>query len=343
MSKKTLTVLLHFLGILAFLCIPIFSSPDFSWAFDFLHIRGFQRDFTSYVLFVFFFYANYYYLIPRLYFSDRKKIYFLSVLLSYALLSGINKLLFLNFAPHHLSMHTTHSHVLFGHRPLNMPIGSDFFKFTLVFLLSFLFRINNRLTDIYEEKLRAEVSYLKAQINPHFLFNTLNSLYALTLEKSDDAPDAVIKLSGMMRYVVTHSNSDLVLLQQEIDYIADYVALQRLRIADQSNLIFEVTGNPDGKFIAPLLVIPFIENAFKYGVNTEENWLIDIRINITENDFALHVANQKVTAPIFEDGSTEQGIENTSKRLDLIYPNKHQLQLTDLPDRYEVDLKIHWS
>jgi sensor histidine kinase YesM len=343
MSKKTLTVLLHILGIWAFLCIPIFSSPDFSWAFDFFHIRGFQRDFTSYVLFVLFFYVNYYQLIPRLYFTDRKKMYFLCVVLSYLALSGINKLLFFSFSPHHLSMHATHSHFPFRHQPLNMPIGSDFFKFTLVFLLSFLFRINNRLTDIYEEKLKAEVSYLKAQINPHFLFNTLNSLYALTIQKSDAAPDAVIKLSSMMRYVVTHSDSERVTLQNEIDYIADYIALQRLRISEPNNLIFEVTGNTSDKFIAPLLLIPFIENAFKYGVNSEQNWHIDIRIKITDDDFSMLVGNQKVSMPIHEDGSTEQGIENTSKRLDLIYPNKHSLQLTDLPDRYEVDLKIHWS
>ncbi|MBS1535969.1 MAG: histidine kinase [Bacteroidetes bacterium] len=343
MSKKTLTILQHFLGILAFLCIPIFSSPDFSWAFDFLHIRGFQRDFTSYVLFVFFFYANYYALIPRLYFTDRKKNYFLSVLLSYVLLSGINKLLFFSFEPMHIPMHTAHGHMHFGHKPLNMPIGSDFFKFILVFLLSFLFRINNRLTDIYEEKLKAEVSYLKAQINPHFLFNTLNSLYALTIQKSDAAPDAVIKLSSMMRYVVTHSDSDLVPLQSEIDYIADYIALQRLRISEPANLLFEVTGDTSEKFIAPLLLIPFIENAFKYGVNTEQDWHIDIRINITDTDFSLYVGNQKVSVPMHEDGSTEQGIENTTKRLELIYPNKHNLQLTDSPHRYEVDLKIHWS
>lgn len=341
MNQKTLTILLHFFGILAFLCIPIFSSPDFSWAFDFFHIKGFQRDFTSYGLFVIFFYVNYYGLIPKLYFNDRKKTYFFSVLISYFILIGLAKLMFLGFEPSHPRVMQNPMHM--GKRPFYMPIGSDFFKFLLVFLLSFLIRIYNRMTEIYEEKLKAEVSYLKAEINPHFLFNTLNSLYALTIQKSDAAPDAVIKLSSMMRYVVTHSDSERVTLQNEIDYIADYIALQRLRISEPNNLIFEVTGNTSDKFIAPLLLIPFIENAFKYGVNSEQNWHIDIRIKITDDDFSMLVGNQKVSMPIHEDGSTEQGIENTSKRLDLIYPNKHSLQLTDLPDRYEVDLKIYWS
>ena len=137
--------------------------------------------------------------------------------------------------------------------------------FLLVIALAFLIKITNRLNEINTEKRNAEVSYLKAQINPHFLFNTLNSLYALTLQKSNEAPIAVLKLSGIMRYVVTESNREYVPLEKELNYIKDYIALQKLRLDPNVSLVFEIDGEPFGKAIAPLLLIPFIENAFKYG------------------------------------------------------------------------------
>lgn len=127
------------------------------------------------------------------------------------------------------------------------------------FFLSLLLRINKQLKESEEEKLKAEVSYLKAQINPHFLFNTLNSLYALTIEKSDYAPDAVIKLSNMMRYVVTESTNDFVSLEREISYISDFIDMQRLRISDENKLEYIIKGDTKGRKIAPLVIIPFIE------------------------------------------------------------------------------------
>ena len=136
---------------------------------------------------------------------------------------------------------------------------------------------------------------------------------------------------------------DFVALEKEINYISDYIELQRLRIADASNLEYVVSGNPKGKHISPLVIIPFIENAFKYGVNAEEDWHISIRIDVAENVMTLDVVNNQVSISLPEEMTTEQGIENTQKRLDLVYPGEHELEIDDNEKTFNVHLKIQLS
>jgi uncharacterized protein YlzI (FlbEa/FlbD family) len=342
MHYKTRLLLIHLLGILAFLSIPVFTSPDFGE--NLLLIDGFKRDFSGYVLLMVFFYVNYYYFMPKYYFTKRRFLYCCFVFFCFAMVTGIPDLL---FPMHFHGGPPTMQGPMNGRPPMNNffngPAGSSFFQFLLVLSLSFTLKINNQLTEMYSEKLKAEVSYLKAQINPHFLFNTLNSLYALTIEKSDAAPDAVIKLSNMMRYVVTESTNDLVPLEKEVSYITDYIDMQRLRIPEDSNLEYTVIGNAKGKSIAPMVIIPFIENAFKYGINSEEDWHIAIAIEILDNHFILDVTNNKVKVSFPDDHATEQGIENTTKRLEFIYPGKHEIYFDDEPQSFHVHLKINLS
>jgi LytS/YehU family sensor histidine kinase len=226
--------------------------------------------------------------------------------------------------------------------PMVMPVGqnSSLFNFILVLSLGYLLKINQRLAHIQSEKLKTEVSYLKAQINPHFLFNTLNSVYALTLEKSDSAPEAVLKLSYMMRYVVTESSRDYVSLEKEIEYIKNYISLQQLRMDENASFSFIITGSPLGKNISPLLLIPFIENAFKYGINPEEKSVITINIDITSHEIVLNVENNKVRMELSPEDKSEQGIENTRQRLEYLYPGKHKLLIFDNPHTFAVNLSI---
>lgn len=345
MPTKFRHAILHILGILAFLSIPVFTSPDFNSHFDLLIVSEFRKNFLSYVLLLLFFYANFYYFIPKFYFPKKTFLYFSLVFISYAVIVGLADFFF----PSEFHMHGQLPPEL-GNRPSGppnqlffLPQGGSLFQFLLVLSLSFILKINSRLTEIHSEKLKAEVSYLKAQINPHFLFNTLNSLYALTIQKSDAAPDAVLKLSNMMRYVVSESTNDFVPLEKEINYIRDYIDLQKLRISETSNLEFEVSGNPKGKKIAPWVIIPFIENAFKYGINSEENWHIVIKINISDDHFLLDVTNNQVHVTIPEEEASEQGIENTAKRLAFIYPGGHDLQINDNKNQFHVHLKIKLS
>ncbi|WP_227658788.1 sensor histidine kinase [Flavobacterium haoranii] len=185
------------------------------------------------------------------------------------------------------------------------------------------------------------MSYLKAQINPHFLFNTLNSIYALTIIKSDEAPNAVLKLSSMMRYVVTESSQDFVPLSKEIEYINDYITLQKLRMNNDVNFSFNFVGNETGKVIAPLILIPFIENAFKYGLNPDEESEIKIELVVLDFNLTLVVKNKMVVDEISKDLKTETGIENTKKHLEYLYPKKYLLEITEIENDYIVSLNIN--
>jgi LytS/YehU family sensor histidine kinase len=219
--------------------------------------------------------------------------------------------------------------------------GSSLLQFTLVFSLSFLLRINQRLEHMKNEKLKTEVSYLKAQINPHFLFNTLNSLYALALEKSDSAPEAILKLSAMMRYVVTESGRDTVPLDNEISYVKNYIALQHLRMDGNMPFTFITSGIAAGRQISPMLLIPFVENAFKYGINPDEDAAIAIHIDITDTRLLLNVKNNKVTVHMPAEEHSGHGVDNTRQRLEYLYPDKHKLLIFDTAEQFEVQLTIH--
>jgi Histidine kinase len=339
MNNSTRIFLIHFLGCLAFLSLPILSSPDFGQGWNLIHINPFQKNFVRFVLLLGLFYTSYYYFIPKLYFNNKKVLFTIAVLASYSVLIGLTEVIFGN-----KSNYPKHDSPAHFHAP--HPEHSEFFDsqllipFFLVIVLAFLIKLNNRLIEIHDEKLNAEVSYLKAQINPHFLFNTLNSLYALTLQKSNEAPDAVLKLSSIMRYVVTESAQDYVSLEKELNYIKDYIDLQKLRIDKSFPLSFEINGDILGKVITPLILIPFIENAFKYGINPDENSFIKIQILIKDQTLQMIVKNAIVATEISEELKTEEGLKNTIKRLDFIYPDKHTLQVIEDGKTYEVNLKI---
>jgi len=219
-------------------------------------------------------------------------------------------------------------------------INHNFFLFFAVFFFSLLLRIALQWRQAQKEKLDAELSYLKAQINPHFLFNTLNSIYSLAIDKSDNTAPAVAKLSGMMRYVITDTAKEFVPLEKEIAYIKNYIELQRIRFGETIHLFFDVNGNPSGKQIAPLLLIPFIENAFKYGVNAEENSTIRIHIFIDENKLNMEVQNNKVNVQMKHEDKTGTGIANTQSRLQLLYPARHFLKITDIEKEFLVSLTL---
>ncbi len=332
----------HILGSIGFLMMPVLFSPDFNTGRNLFAIRPFQNVFCRQVLLLFFFYLNYYILLPRLFFKDQKLLY---VLISIACFYLILKLpdwifFFERTRPSIRPQFPARQHRRVSRFVMEL-FGGGIVQFLIIYFSSILMKVNVRMDEMREEKTQAELSYLKAQINPHFLFNTLNSLYALTLEKSDGAPEAVLKLSGIMRYVVSESAQDFVALSKEIQYIKDYIDLQKLRISDNVQFSMQIEGSPDGKRIAPMLLIPFIENAFKYGVNPDEDSVIDIRFVLSDYQLHLTVLNTIAATSFDEQHKTGTGIENVQKRLNLVYPQKHKLQFATQADgMYLVDLKI---
>ena len=219
-------------------------------------------------------------------------------------------------------------------------INREFYLFLLTLAFSLFLRIWQRLKRIEQDKIGAELNLLKAQINPHFLFNTLNSIYALSLQKSDVTSDAIVKLSSMMRYVLKDAEHKYVYLKDEISYLNDYIELQKLRLNPNVHLDLQISGDYNQAKIAPLMLIPFIENAFKYGVSTEGRSEIEIHIFYIESELRLAIRNSKPDLINGAGESTELGLNNAKKRLLLLYPDKHTLTIEDKKEDFFVNLVI---
>lgn len=194
------------------------------------------------------------------------------------------------------------------------------------------------------EKLEAELKFLKAQIHPHFLFNTLNNLYALTLKKSDYAPEVVLKLSGLVNYMLYYTRSKQVPLSKELESIHNYIALEKIRYGQELEIAFDVSGHVSTAQISPMLLLPFVENSFKHGISDEieQKWII-INLNVNQNFLTFKIENSKgpKQAPKKErDYTGGIGLKNVRRRLELLYPDQHELKIKEEEDTYLVILKL---
>jgi sensor histidine kinase YesM len=206
------------------------------------------------------------------------------------------------------------------------------------------FELEARKKEIENEKLMAELNFLKAQINPHFLFNTLNNLYYLAYSKSENTTEVIAKLSQMMRYMIYDSNHPKVLLSKEIEYMQSYISLERMRLNNQIPIQFEVKGNADNVWITPLIFITFLENAFKHGVsNDNPNAWINIVIDRNGNECIYTVKNSKTLNGKTAHEKSGIGLQNVKRRLELSYPEQHKLTIEDKPDDYFVQLNLTLS
>lgn len=196
----------------------------------------------------------------------------------------------------------------------------------------------NEKRNLENANLFAEVNFLKSQINPHFLFNTLNSIYSQAHARSENTEFSVLKLSELLRYSLYDSGADKVPLGDDIQYIRNYIDLQRLRLSPKVQLNFNVGGYPEGKYIAPLLLINFIENAFKHGISYSQPSIINIDIKIFEETLTLVVSNPIVERDRFAPGGL--GLRNVTRRLELLYPHQYKLLFHHSGDQYTVNLKV---
>jgi hypothetical protein len=309
------------------------SGPQIDWG------RVLTSTLIS-VLYVFIIsYLNYFYFIPV--FLIRKRIdRFLAVFaISFGLITwlriGIEGLVFGDSAGR--------AHNLPRSQLVAQMIISNLFIVLFVGLLRFAsnwLELDSRRRQLETEKLSAELNFLKAQVNPHFFFNTLNNLYYLATIKSDLAPLAISKLSEVMRYMIYDSNHEKVELAKEIEYMQHYIGLERLRLKEGIPLDFEFVGRTD-ILITPLILIAFLENAFKHGVSNgnDQSW-IKARLEVDKGRLTFRIGNSKlrsVTIPADEEGI---GLKNVKRRLDLSYPGRYKLDIEDLEDCFFVDLTI---
>lgn len=197
--------------------------------------------------------------------------------------------------------------------------------------------------ELQTRTMQSELKFLKSQINPHFLFNTLNNLYALTLKKSDKAPEIVIKLSEMMRYMLYECNEKRVLLSKEVNYLRNYLDLEKLRQGKNVKIDFHVNGHIGDQRIAPLMFIPFLENSFKHGLHNQiSQGFVNIVMEVSDRKVHFFIENSKAeTLPAqTHRRSGGIGLVNVKRRLNLLYPEHYQLNIHDNPKTYSIELDI---
>lgn len=342
-KRANLIPLIHVLVCLAILSVPILDAPlGHDGHIDY---RFIVRDLIRYVLILCFFYFNYFIFIPRFYFKKRYLSFFLLVLGCLLVISVIPAF----FEPSHFQMPPQNmDRQPFGGMPpppfqpslVGKHLIYSVLSFAVAFSVSFLLRITNAFAMAKAEKADLEFSYLKSQINPHFLFNTLNAIYALAVKKSDKTPEAIQELSGMMRYIMHDATRDYIPLEKEITYLENYIKLQKHRYSYTLRVTYDKSGTAEGQQITPLILIPFVENAFKHGVSPEEPSNIIIGIHIADDRLQFQVINSKISQHTQSMDQSGIGIHNTRARLNFIYPAKHELKITEDDKVYSVSLMI---
>ena len=286
------------------------------------------------------FYLNYLVLIPL--FLDKKKysIYAAAGFAGAVIFYGFGKYGVALFFKQYILMRVKGQITGFGSYFLSTIFTSLVFLF-LSAVLKFTgdwFLNERKQRDLETQRLSAELAFLKSQINPHFLFNSLNSIYSLAYQRSETTPDAILKLSEIMRYMLYESNDNKVDLEKELQYLHSYIDLQKIRFGNKAYIDFKVQGDVGSQQIAPLLLIAFIENAFKHGV--ANNPLTPIRLLIDVDAAHLHFYMQNKKHTNNRDTLGGIGLNNVQRRLNLLYPGKYNLVVNDEIDTYTVELSL---
>ncbi|ADV50751.1 signal transduction histidine kinase, LytS [Cellulophaga algicola DSM 14237] len=294
------------------------------------------------------FYINYYYLIPKLLLKKNVANYIvisIVLIIIFGLIVNIfGNLSFIKTIPAELNdLQKRH---LRSENPEFRSFFMSIITFGIPYVVSSLLRIyiewnrNEDLRKITEnEKVNSELQFLKTQLNPHFLFNSLNAIYSLSVKKSDKTSEAIINLSELMRYMLYEADKDLAPLSKEIEYIKNYVQLQRLRLSDTENVLLKISGEDKQKSIAPLLFISFIENAFKYGTDFKGKTNVKISLSIFDDGIHFSVIN-KIGAFRKEAKNSGVGLTNIKNRLNLLYPDSHELFVENDGENYCVRLTL---
>jgi two-component system, LytTR family, sensor kinase len=202
-------------------------------------------------------------------------------------------------------------------------------------------KAQRRLVEMAKEKSEAELNFLKSQINPHFLFNSLNSVYFLIDKKNAEARGALHKFSDMLRYQLYEMNGDRIPVEKEVHYLKDYVDLQKLRKDENYSVTFNCSESVKGFTIEPLLLIPFVENAFKHiSHNKESTNFVRLDLNRSNGEFRFQIENSKENAERVTEQPGGIGLNNVKRRLELLYPQRHKLEIENSGSSFKVDLKI---
>ncbi len=350
LSRRYVPVLIHVLGwgLLGYL---LFFSPSFSSEIQFPRLF-YIRQIIFFGLMVGTFYLNLHVLVPRLLLGNQTGRYLMAlvgaILVIMLMLWGIELWFNLPVLVHR-AFHPDGK----GQPRLYGWIQPNLFSILLVLAISTSIAMlqkwqadANFRTALEQAKTTSELSFLKAQINPHFFFNTLNNIYALTLIDVETAREALHRLSRMMRYVLYETQPGTTLLSKEVAFVSDYIQLMQLRLTDKVTVTLDSPDPLHDRPIAPMILLPFVENAFKHGVSSLHSSRIHIAIRQQQNQLLLDVRNTLFIdkAPSLEAGNGI-GLTNTRRRLDLLYPDQYSLRINQDKDagEYHVHLTLTLS
>jgi two-component sensor histidine kinase len=334
--KKSWQVVLHVLFWLAIEAFLIYVSRDESK----LTIEALLIIFGVYgFINIGLFYLNYLYFIPKFLDNKQYRKYTVALISAIVVFAGGKYLLTVAVRP-----------VIEANGGGKLPSFLSYFLGSCLTNVLFLFLstalkfsidwfLNARIQrDLENQRLSAELAFLKSQINPHFLFNSLNSIYSLAYQKSDTTPEAILKLSEIMRYMLYESNDSKVDLSKELQYLRNYIDLQKIRFGNKAFVDFKITGEVGNQQIVPLLLIAFIENAFKHGVANDPSMPIRLIINLDGANLHFYTENKKHMNNRDIEGGI--GLQNVRRRLELLYPGKYKLDIADKADTYICELSL---
>lgn len=339
MKVKPFTIALHIIVWVLLLILPYTSTDQiFNLVAPEAGVKYLLLSLALSAVFISIFYFNYFVLIPKYLLTKKLWLYSIFLLLAIAVIFLFSGTL-LYFSGLSSAILVEANSNIDKIIPVIMINSATLWLLSIV--ISILSAVYNRLQQTESEKLSAQIASLKSQINPHFLFNTLNNIYATAIDTSPKAADMVDKLSEIMRYTMKDIQQDSVMLEDEINYINNFIELQKVRLDRRVKLEYYSLEDIPALQIAPMLLIPFIENAFKHGVNSEQKSHILIEITMNKTEFQLKVINNKVNVQTDISERSGLGIENTRHRLNLIYPSKHLLVINETKKEFSVSLHIN--
>ncbi|SDM30871.1 Histidine kinase [Kriegella aquimaris] len=292
------------------------------------------------------FYVNYFLVVPELLLKRNIQIY-IAVSVCLIIVAALSVNFFFtpempeNF-PEKMMTRMTHRHTNLWNPRIFISISFIGIPYIISAMLRMYteWKKNEDLRKVVEkQKIQSELQFLKTQLNPHFLFNSLNAIYALSVKQSPDTSQAIVDLAELMRYMLYEADKDLVPLSKELEYIKSYVQLQRLRLSDSENVTLQISGEEKNKVIPPLLFISFIENAFKYGTDYEGKTDVRINLLLQHKSIQLRVTNK---IGVFKEPTKSSGVglQNIKNRLKLLYPLAHELIVNNDGTTYSVSLTL---
>lgn len=336
-------LLVHLLLILLFLSIPVISSPDFNYTMDIFNVPPFRKTFTGYLMVVGFFYANYYLILPRYFFEKKYIQYTLWVCISLAVIILLHFLIFPDQGPGPMNPqgfpgpNSPHRPSTFNFYPyINLIV-----PFMLALLFSVSLGLNKKAKQIELDKYQAELQNLKYQLQPHFLFNSLNNIYSISILEPQKTPKYILELSEILRFLLKTDDSLQVKLNDDLRFCMQYINLQKLRFENDADWDINIPEADAEIQISPFLMMPIIENVFKYGIHPDKASPIRIRILLEGNTLRLTTFNRK-NNHAGENLLLAQklGLTKTRERLNLLFPGRHRLKIDENEQEFQVYLEI---